>query len=207
MESLASSFPILAIIAAASYLLGSIPFGLVFTRLAGRGDIRTVGSGNIGATNVLRSGGKTLALLTVICDGGKGIAAVLIAAKFGQNAVMVAAIAVMVGHIFPVWLGFKGGKGVATTGGIFFALAWPIGLGATLTWLILAFVTRYSSLSGLVAAALAPVFAYFWAPAAVPTTVVLAFLIVYRHKENIERLLAGTESKISGKKTEDKSAE
>jgi acyl phosphate:glycerol-3-phosphate acyltransferase len=192
----ANPLPFLAIITAVSYLLGSIPFGLVITRISGRGDIRNIGSGNIGATNVLRTGSKFLALLTVLCDGGKGIAAVLFATRFGDNAVMVAAIAVMIGHIFPIWLGFKGGKAVATAGGVYFALAWPIGLGAALTWLAFAFATRYSSLAALIATVIAPVVAYFWAPDFVGTTVIIAFLIVYRHKENIERLLAKTESKI-----------
>ena len=175
-------------------ILSSIPRYL--TRMGGRGDIRDIGSGNIGATNVLRTGSKFLALLTVLCDGGKGITAVLFATRFGENAMMVAAIADMIGHIFPVWLGFKGGKAVATAGGIYFALAWPIGLGAALAWLVFAFATRYSSLAALIATVIAPVVAYLWAPDFVGTTVLIAFLIVYRHKENIDRLMAQTESKI-----------
>jgi len=186
---------ILPIIGAFSYLLGSIPFGLLITRMGGRGDIRDIGSGNIGATNVLRTGSKFLALVTVLCDGGKGIAAVLFATRF-DDAVMVAAIAVMIGHIFPIWLGFKGGKAVATAGGIYFALAWPIGIGAALTWLVFAFATRYSSLAALIATLIAPIMAYLWAPDFVGTTIIIAFLIVYRHKENIERLIARTETKI-----------
>ena len=187
MDPEANPLLFLPIIGAFSYLLGSIPFGLLITRMSGRGDIRDIGSGNIGATNVLRTGSKFLALVTVLCDGGKGIVAVLIATRF-DNAVMVAAIAVMIGHIFPIWLGFKGGKAVATAGGVYFALAWPIGIGAALTWLVFAFATRYSSLAALIATLIAPVMAYLWAPDFVGTTVIIAFLIVYRHKENIERL-------------------
>ncbi|MBO42841.1 MAG: acyl-phosphate glycerol 3-phosphate acyltransferase [Rhodospirillaceae bacterium] len=186
----------LVIIGALSYLLGSIPFGLLITRMGGRGDIREIGSGNIGATNVLRTGSKLLALLTVLCDGGKGIVAILLATRLGDSAVMVAAIAVIIGHIFPIWLGFKGGKAVATAGGVYFALAWPIGIGAALTWLVVAFATRYSSLAALIATVIAPIFAYFWASNFVIPTVIIAFLIIYRHKENIERLIARTETKI-----------
>ena len=186
----------LPIIGAFSYLLGSIPFGLLITRMSGRGDIREIGSGNIGATNVLRTGSKLLALLTVLCDGGKGIVAVLLATRLGDSAVMVAAIAVIIGHIFPIWLGFKGGKAVATAGGVYFALAWPIGIGAALTWLVVAYVTRYSSLAALIATVIAPIFSYFWASDFVITTVIIAFLIIYRHKENVERLIARTETKI-----------
>ena len=186
----------LVIIGALSYLLGSIPFGLLITRMGGRGDIREIGSGNIGATNVLRTGSKLFALLTVLCDGGKGIVAILLATRLGDSAVMVAAIAVIIGHIFPIWLDFKGGKAVATAGGVYFALAWPIGIGAALTWLVVAFATRYSSLAALIATVIAPIFAYFWASNFVIPTVIIAFLIIYRHKENIERLIARTETKI-----------
>jgi len=186
----------LPIIGAFSYLLGSIPFGLLITRMSGRGDIREIGSGNIGATNVLRTGSKLLALLTVLCDGGKGIVAVLLATRLGDSAVMVAAIAVIIGHISSIWLGFKGGKAVATAGGVYFALAWPIGIGAALTWLVVAYVTRYSSLAALIATVIAPIFSYFWASDFVIPTVIIAFLIIYRHKENIERLIARTETKI-----------
>ena len=186
----------LPIIGAFSYLLGSIPFGLLITRMSGRGDIREIGSGNIGATNVLRTGSKLLALLTVLCDGGKGIVAVLLATRLGDSAVMVAAIAVIIGHISSIWLGFKGGKAVATAGGVYFALAWPIGIGAALTWLVVAYVTRYSSLAALIATVIAPIFSYFWASDFVIPTVIIALLIIYRHKENIERLIARTETKI-----------
>lgn len=196
MDPEANPLLFLPIIGAFSYLLGSIPFGLLITRMSGRGDIREIGSGNIGATNVLRTGSKLLALLTVLCDGGKGIVAVLLATRLGDSAVMVAAIAVIIGHIFPIWLGFKGGKAVATAGGVYFTLAWPIGIGAALTWLVVAYVTRYSSLAALIATVIAPIFSYFWASDFVITTVIIAFLIIYRHKENVERLIARTETKI-----------
>ena len=196
MDPEANPLLFLPIIGAFSYLLGSIPFGLLITRMSGRGDIREIGSGNIGATNVLRTGSKLLALLTVLCDGGKGIVAVLLATRLGDSAVMVAAIAVIIGHIFPIWLGFKGGKAVATAGGVYFALAWPIGIGAALTWLVVAYVTRYSSLAALIATVIAPIFSYFWASDFVIPTVIIAFLIIYRHKENVERLIARTETKI-----------
>lgn len=196
MDPEANPLLFLPIIGAFSYLLGSIPFGLLITRMSGRGDIREIGSGNIGATNVLRTGSKLLALLTVLCDGGKGIVAVLLATRLGDSAVMVAAIAVIIGHIFSIWLGFKGGKAVATAGGVYFALAWPIGIGAALTWLVVAYVTRYSSLAALIATVIAPIFSYFWASDFVIPTVIIAFLIIYRHKENVERLIARTETKI-----------
>ena len=196
MDPEANPLLLLPVIGAFSYLLGSIPFGLLITRMSGRGDIREIGSGNIGATNVLRTGSKLLALLTVLCDGGKGIVAVLLATRLGDSAVMVAAIAVIIGHISSIWLGFKGGKAVATAGGVYFALAWPIGIGAALTWLVVAYVTRYSSLAALIATVIAPIFSYFWASDFVITTVIIAFLIIYRHKENVERLIARTETKI-----------
>src|SRR5579872_584600 len=143
------------------YLLGSIPFGLVLTRLAGYGDIRRIGSGNIGATNVLRTGSKALAALTLVLDAGKGAVAVLVANQFGADMAAVAAIFSFLGHLFPVWLGFKGGKGVATSGGILLAYAGLVGVAAALTWLVVAALTRYSSLAALTACVLAPVFAWF----------------------------------------------
>jgi glycerol-3-phosphate acyltransferase PlsY len=180
------------------YLLGSIPFGLVLTRLAGAGDLRRIGSGNIGATNVLRTGKKGIAALTVVLDVGKGIAAVLIGALWGQEAALVASVAVVVGHMFPVWLRFRGGKGVATALGVLLALAWPIGLIAAALWLATAAITHYSSLAALVAAVAVPGVA--WALAGPPRAIaisVIAILVVIRHRENIHRLLAGTESRIS----------
>jgi acyl phosphate:glycerol-3-phosphate acyltransferase len=181
-----------------AYLLGSIPFGLVLSRLAGYGDIRQIGSGNIGATNVLRTGNKALAALTLLLDAGKGAVAVLVAQRFGPDMAAVAAIAAFLGHLFPVWLGFKGGKGVATSGGILLAYAWPVGLAAAASWLIIAVATRYSSLAALIACALAPVFAWFFTGDGeiVAVVVFLAVVVIGRHRENIRRLLAGTEGKI-----------
>ena len=181
-----------------AYLLGSIPFGLVLTRLGGYGDIRRIGSGNIGATNVLRTGSKGLALLTVLLDAGKGAIAVLIAEQFGPDMAAYAAAFAFLGHLFPVWIGFKGGKGVATAGGILLAYAWPVGLAAAATWLVVAVSTRYSSLSALVAALLAPLYAWLVTREFQPTEVVafLAVLIILRHHANIRRLMRGEESKI-----------
>jgi acyl phosphate:glycerol-3-phosphate acyltransferase len=184
--------------AALAYLLGSIPFGLVLTRLAGYGDIRAIGSGNIGATNVLRTGNKALAALTLLLDAGKGAAAVLIARQFGPDMAALAAIFAFLGHLFPVWLGFKGGKGVATAGGVVLAYSWPVGLAALATWLVVAAATRYSSLAALAACALAPVYAWLLTRQIQPTEVVLALAVmaILRHHANIRRLLRGEESRI-----------
>jgi acyl phosphate:glycerol-3-phosphate acyltransferase len=181
-----------------AYLLGSIPFGVVLTRLAGYGDIRQIGSGNIGATNVLRTGNKTLAALTLVLDAAKGAVAVLIAGSFGPDMAALAAAFSFLGHLFPVWLGFKGGKGVATAGGILLAYSWPVGLAAGGTWLLVAVLTRYSSLAALSAALLAPVYAWFITREFQPTEVVLflAVVIILRHHANIRRLLRGEESKV-----------
>src|SRR5476649_1695608 len=138
-----------------AYLLGSIPFGLVLTRLAGYGDIRAIGSGNIGATNVLRTGNNKLALLTMLLDGAKGALAVVVAARFGPDMAVISGAAVVLGHLFPVWLGFKGGKGVATAGGVLLAIAWPVGLIALAAWLAVAVLLRYSSAAALAACATA----------------------------------------------------
>ncbi len=181
-----------------AYLLGSIPFGLVLTRLAGYGDIRSIGSGNIGATNVLRTGNKALAALTLVLDAGKGAAAVLVAKQFGPDMAAIAAVFAFLGHLFPVWLGFKGGKGVATAGGILLAYAWPVGLAALATWLLVVVATRYSSLAALSACVLAPVYAWLFTREIQPTEVVLflAAVIILRHHANIRRLLSGQESRI-----------
>ncbi len=181
-----------------AYLLGSIPFGLVLTRLAGYGDIRAIGSGNIGATNVLRTGNKPLAALTLLLDAGKGAAAVLIAGEFGPDMAAIAAACSFLGHLFPPWLGFKGGKGVATAGGVLLAYAWPVGLITTAAWLAIAVLTRYSSLAALTAAIVAPLAAWLLTREFQPTEVVLllALLVILRHGANIRRLLRGQESKI-----------
>jgi glycerol-3-phosphate acyltransferase PlsY len=186
---------------ALGYLLGSIPFGLLFAYLSGAGDVRKIGSGNIGATNVLRTGKKWAAVATLLCDAAKGAAAVLIARHFlAPGAEIFAGLAAVLGHLFPVWLGFKGGKGVATYLGIAFALFWPVGLVVAATWLLVALVWRVSSLSALVAIALSPVYFFaFGQHNYVPLAVLLAALIIFMHRENIRRLLAGEEPRIGGK--------
>lgn len=192
----------LILVALGAYLLGSIPFGLVITRALGLGDLRKIGSGNIGATNVLRTGNKPAALATLLLDAGKGGIAVLIArAAVGGDAAQVAALASFLGHLFPVWAGFKGGKGVATFIGTLLALAWPAGLAVCATWAATAAVSRISSLSALVAAALAPVWLIlFGQEEMVLLAVLLAALVWVRHAANIRRLRDGTEPKIGKKK-------
>jgi glycerol-3-phosphate acyltransferase PlsY len=181
-----------------SYLLGSIPFGLLLTRLAGHGDIRQIGSGNIGATNVLRTGSKGAAALTLLLDLAKGWAAVLIGKTLGADAALVAAGCVVIGHMFPVWLGFRGGKGVAPALGVLLGLAWLVALGAALVWLATALMLRYSSLAALVAAVAAAIFAPFVADRATAAVIAgIALLIILRHHANIRRLIAGSESRIS----------
>jgi glycerol-3-phosphate acyltransferase PlsY len=183
------------------YLLGSIPFGLVLTRLAGLGDIRRIGSGSIGATNVLRTGNKGLAAATVLLDGLKGAVAVLLAVRFGPPGVALwAGIGAVLGHDFPVWLGFRGGKGVATSYGVLIAAAWPVGLCAGAVWLVVAALGRISSLAALISFALAPVFAAALAGGMlVNMTLVIAVLVFLRHHSNIRRLVAGTEPRIGHK--------
>ncbi|MCP9480660.1 glycerol-3-phosphate 1-O-acyltransferase PlsY [Shimia sp. CNT1-13L.2] len=187
--------------AALGYLLGSIPFGMVITKLLGLGNLREIGSGNIGATNVLRTGSKPAAAATLILDGGKGAIAVLIArALASEDAAQIAGLMAFVGHCYPIWLRFKGGKGVATFLGLLLALAWPVGIACCLTWLATAAISRISSLSALVAAATSSAWmlilgyghAYFLG-------ILVTLLVFWRHRENIQRLRAGTEPKI-GKK-------
>ncbi|MBK1635577.1 glycerol-3-phosphate 1-O-acyltransferase PlsY [Rhodovulum adriaticum] len=192
---------LLGVVVLLGYLLGAVPFGIVMARLFGLGDLRKIGSGNIGATNVLRTGNKLAAFLTLVLDAGKGGIAVLIArATVGEDAAQLAGFAAFLGHLFPVYLGFKGGKGVATFLGTLLALAWPVGLAACGTWLAVAVALRYSSLSALVAAALAPVWALLLGHGSMTVLgALLAVLIYIRHAANIRRLIAGTEPKI-GKK-------
>ncbi|MGS4883560.1 glycerol-3-phosphate 1-O-acyltransferase PlsY [Roseibium sp. MB-4] len=184
------------------YLLGTIPFGLILTKLGGHGDIRKIGSGNIGTTNVLRTGSKKLAAATLLGDGLKGTVAVLIAARFGPDTALIAGFGAFLGHLFPVWLKFKGGKGVATYLGILLGLYWPMFLIAALTWIGMAFVFRYSSLSALTASAVTPIILYFGFSQFQlgEMFLVLTLLLWAKHHENIGRLLKGQESKI-GKKS------
>jgi glycerol-3-phosphate acyltransferase PlsY len=201
IPTLDSGPALLGVVGLLAYVLGSVPFGIVMARAFGLGDLRKIGSGNIGATNVLRTGNKLAAFLTLVLDAGKGGIAVLAArAALGEDAAQVAGFAAFLGHCFPIFLGFQGGKGVATFLGTLLALAWPVGLAACATWAVVAGITRISSLSALVAAALSPV----WAVAlGRPETVVLlgllAVLIFYRHGANIRRLIAGTEPRIGAK--------
>jgi glycerol-3-phosphate acyltransferase PlsY len=179
------------------YLLGSIPFGLLLTRAAGLGDIRKVGSGNIGATNVLRTGRKELAAATLLLDALKGVAPVLIASQVGQVAAVAAAAGAVLGHMFPIWLSFKGGKGMATAIGVMWGLSWPVGAIACAAWLVLAAAFRYSSLATLLSVVIAAVAAWFLATQyAAMLLTLLAPLIWARHHENVARLLTGSEPKI-----------
>jgi acyl phosphate:glycerol-3-phosphate acyltransferase len=184
------------------YFVGSVPFGLLLTRLAGRGDIRWIGSGNIGATNVLRTGSKGLAALTLLLDLAKGSAAVVIAKSWGGEASLVAAGCAILGHMFPVWLGFRGGKGVATALGVLIPLAWPVAVLAALLWLATALFSHYSSLAALVAAIGGAGLAFLVADRMTALVIAaIALLIIFRHHSNIRRLLAGTESRISFRKS------
>ncbi|MEC7761366.1 MAG: glycerol-3-phosphate 1-O-acyltransferase PlsY [Pseudomonadota bacterium] len=201
MPEIVTSIPLLAVTAVLAYLAGSIPFGIVMARLFGLGDLRKIGSGNIGATNVLRTGNKLAAFLTLVLDAGKGGFAVLIArALFAEDAGQIAGFATFLGHCFPIYLGFKGGKGVATWLGTLFALAWPVGIAAALTWLATAGLFRISSLAALIAALLTPLWAWVLGyPTTIALLIALTVLIYIRHHQNIARILAGTESRI-GKK-------
>jgi glycerol-3-phosphate acyltransferase PlsY len=183
------------------YLLGSIPFGLLFTRVAGTQDIRSIGSGSIGATNVLRTGRYGLAAATLLADVLKGIVAVLLAAWwFGHEAGIVAGLGAFLGHLFPVWLGFNGGKGIATGLGVLLAVSWKAALAAAVVWLVVAAASRYSSLASLTASVIAPVVLWLLGtPAEVLTFATMAVLTFIMHRSNIARLMNGTESKIGQK--------
>jgi glycerol-3-phosphate acyltransferase PlsY len=198
--SWSAAMPYYAAALAVGYLLGSIPFGLIITRFAGLGDIRDIGSGNIGATNALRTGNKWVAGGTFLGDMAKGAAAVLLARQFGPDLAIIAAFGALVGHLFPVWLRFKGGKGISTYIGILLALAWPVGLLFCATWLVVALIFRMSSLSALVASLLSPVY-FVWVDQwqMVELSVLLVILVFYAHRENIQRLLSGTEPRIGQK--------
>jgi glycerol-3-phosphate acyltransferase PlsY len=185
----------------AGYFFGAIPFGLLLAKATGQGDIRKIGSGNIGATNVLRTGRKDIAALTLLLDAAKaGVTGLVIAYFFGQPYGFIAAAAALVGHCYPVWLGFKGGKGVATFFGGLFALVWPVGLFAAIVWLATAFITRLSSLGALLACVFSSILAWLISPLAAALMVsFMAVIILIRHRENISRLLKGQESKIGQK--------
>ena len=183
------------------YLLGSIPFGLILTRLGGTADIRSIGSGNIGATNVLRTGRKGLAAATLLCDVLKGTVAVILVGYYGgPDAAMLAALGAFLGHLFPVWLGFKGGKGVAVYIGVLIGLFWPAAVLFCVLWAATAVISRYSSLSAFVASLITPMFLWwFGQPALAVLFAILTLLLFYMHRENIKRLLAGNEGRIGQK--------
>ena len=199
MPEITSSLSLLALIALGAYLLGAVPFGIVITRGLGLGDLRQIGSGNIGATNVLRTGNRWAALMTLLLDAGKGGIAVVIARQFGpSDAEQLAALAAFLGHLFPIWLGFRGGKGVATFLGTLILLAWPVGLASCATWLVTFALTRISSLSALIAA----LSVVFWFGISGYSDMIalgasLAAQILWRHEANIKRLLAGTEPRFT----------
>lgn len=197
----------IALAALTGYVLGSIPFGLILTKLFGYGDIRTIGSGNIGATNVLRTGNKKLAIATLLLDAAKGAVAILLVQQFfsetSPSLPLISAFFALLGHIFPVWLKFKGGKGVATGLGILLTLSWPTGLAAAGIWLVTAFLSRISSLSALVAVGSSPLLAYVFSHGDPQLTLLcgaMAVLIIAKHHSNITRLLRGEEPKIGKKK-------
>ncbi len=205
MTPIAPSPLVLAACLAGGYLLGSIPFGVIATRLGHAGDLRKIGSGSIGATNVLRTGRRDLAAITLIGDAGKGALAVLLAIWFvSPTAGVIAGGGAFLGHLFPVWLGFRGGKGIATACGVILAVAWPVAIAAGLMWLTMAVIFRYSSLASLAATVIAPICLVLIYPHAyLPRLwlmIAMAVLIFIKHKDNIRRLLAGEESKIGGAK-------
>lgn len=202
MPVIETTTTVLLLWAVLGYGMGSIPFGMLLARVMGLGNLRDIGSGNIGATNVLRTGSKPAAALTLLLDGGKGAVAVLLARVLvGEDAAQVAGLMAFLGHCYPVWLGFKGGKGVATFFGLMLALAWPVGIACCLTWLVAALLTRVSSLAALLAAASSTIWMVVLdLSSAFVLGVVLTILIYWRHRENIRRMRAGTEPKI-GKKS------
>lgn len=197
----AGSWPQIATALVLGYVLGSIPFGLLLTHAAGLGDIRQIGSGNIGATNVLRTGNKGLAAATLLLDAAKGAIAVLIARYFlGETAAMLAGLAAFLGHVFPVWLGFKGGKGVATYLGVLLALAWQLAAVFAVLWLSIAALMRISSLAAIVATMAVPIVAWIWGDTDLAVIVTLmSGIILFKHRANIERLMAGEEPRIGSK--------
>lgn len=183
------------------YAFGSIPFGLIIAKLGGKGDIRSIGSGNIGATNVLRTGSKGLAAATLVLDLAKGLVPVLIAKQLFWEDMGWTALFAVLGHCFPVWLGFKGGKGVATNAGVAFGLAWPLGLAYAIVWIGMLAITRISSLAGMSAVVAAAVAAFFLdQPTFAKVMAIIAVLVIWLHRENIKRLMAGTEPRIGGSK-------
>lgn len=198
MPEISSTYQMLALAAIAGYLLGSIPFGMVIARVMGLGNLRDIGSGNIGATNVLRTGNKGAAALTLIFDAGKGAVAVLVArALIGEDAAQIAGLGAFLGHLFPIWLRFRGGKGVATFLGILLALYWPLGLAACGTWLVVAVLMRMSSLAALATAALIPLWMLYLGHADMLFLGAIFTVLIYlRHAENLSRIKAGTEPKI-----------
>ena len=202
MPDFTSSSGLMLVVAVLSYLLGSVPFGIVITRAMGLGDLRAIGSGNIGATNVLRTGNKRAAAATLILDAAKGGVAVLLArALVGEDAAQVAGLMSFLGHLFPVWLGFRGGKGVATFLGTLLALSWPVGLACCATWAVAAAITRISSLAALTAAALSSLWlVVFQQGQMIFLAVILTVLVYIRHWANLERIKKGTEPRIGQKK-------
>jgi len=203
MPEIINSTQLLTLAAIFGYLLGSIPFGMVLAKVMGLGNLREIGSGNIGATNVLRTGNKKAAALTVLLDAGKGAVAVLLArVLIGEDAAQIAGLAAFLGHLFPVWLGFRGGKGVATFLGVVLALYWPLGLATCAIWLLVAVIFRYSSLAALMAAGMSPITSLILSYGQVFfLCIVLAIFVYIRHLANIKRLRAGSEAKIWGGNT------
>ncbi|APX16705.1 glycerol-3-phosphate 1-O-acyltransferase PlsY [Phaeobacter inhibens] len=201
MPPIETAAPVLLLWAVIGYALGSIPFGLLLTRIMGLGNLRSIGSGNIGTTNVLRTGSKKAAALTLLLDGGKGAVAVLLARTLaGEDAAQLAGLAAFLGHCYPIWLKFQGGKGVATFLGLMLALAWPVGIACCLTWLAAAYLSKISSMGALVSAVTAPLWCLLLgAPITTGLAALLAAIILWRHKENIARLRIGTEPKIGQK--------